>query len=135
MGLGVSAISQVGDLYCQNNAQLNDYQGALDAGLLATERGLLCDQDDRVRRAVIQQLICEFELDFDGIESRFNIEFRGYFADIWPQLQRMHEDRLIDLSDKRIDVLPAGRLLVRSLCMLFDAYLPAQNQQRFSRVI
>jgi len=32
-------------------------------------------------------------------------------------------------------VLPAGRLLVRSVCMVFDAYLEKQNRQRFSRVI
>ncbi|WP_028630911.1 oxygen-independent coproporphyrinogen III oxidase [Metapseudomonas resinovorans] len=135
IGLGVSAISQIGDLYCQNTVQLNDYQGALGQDLLAINRGLMCDEDDRIRRAVIQQLICAFELDFASIETRFNIEFRGYFADIWPQLQQMSEDRLIDLSDGRIDVLPAGRLLVRSLCMLFDNYLAGQNQQRFSRVI
>ncbi|MNE12792.1 Oxygen-independent coproporphyrinogen-III oxidase [compost metagenome] len=84
---------------------------------------------------MIQQLICEFELDFGAVETRFNIEFRGYFADIWPQLEQMDRDRLIDLSASRIDVLPAGRLLVRSLCMLFDHYLAGQNQQRFSRVI
>ncbi|MCY1520193.1 Oxygen-independent coproporphyrinogen III oxidase [compost metagenome] len=135
IGLGVSAISQIGDLYCQNDVQLNDYQGALEQGLLATSRGLQCDDDDRIRRAVIQQLICEFELDFGAVETRFNIEFRGYFADIWPQLEQMDRDRLIDLSASRIDVLPAGRLLVRSLCMLFDHYLAGQNQQRFSRVI
>lgn len=135
IGLGVSAISQIGDLYCQNTVQLNDYQSALEQNLLATSRGLICEEDDRIRRAVIQQLICEFELDFSTIESRFNIEFRGYFDEIWPQLQQMHRDRLIDLSDERIDVLPTGRLLVRSLCMLFDSYLAEQNQQRFSRVI
>ena len=135
IGLGVSAISQIGDLYCQNTVQLNDYQSALEQNLLATSRGLICEEDDRIRRAVIQQLICEFELDFSTIESRFNIEFRGYFDEIWPQLQQMHRDRLIALSDERIDVLPTGRLLVRSLCMLFDSYLAEQNQQRFSRVI
>ncbi|MCY1439923.1 Oxygen-independent coproporphyrinogen III oxidase [compost metagenome] len=135
IGLGVSAISQIGDLYCQNSIQLNDYQGALEQGLLATSRGLVCDADDRIRRTVIQQLICDFELDFASIEARFNLEFRGYFSDIWPQLEQMHRDRLIELSDNRIDVLPAGRLLVRALCMLFDHYLAGQSQQRFSRVI
>ncbi|WP_271408327.1 oxygen-independent coproporphyrinogen III oxidase [Pseudomonas sp. Q1-7] len=135
IGLGVSAISQIGDLYCQNAVQIAEYQATLGQNLLATQRGLVCDRDDRIRRAVIQQLICQFELDFASIESRFTIEFRGYFASIWPHLQRMHQDRLIALGDSRIDVLPAGRLLVRSLCMLFDHYLVGQNPQRFSRVI
>lgn len=135
IGLGVSAISQIGDLYCQNSSDLNEYQNALGDTQLATSRGLLCNQDDRVRREVIQQLICNFSLEFAVIEQAFNIDFRGYFADLWPQLQTMAEDGLIELDNERISVLPAGRLLVRSLCMVFDGYLEQHNSQRFSRVI
>ncbi|KAA5843422.1 oxygen-independent coproporphyrinogen III oxidase [Pseudomonas chlororaphis] len=135
IGLGVSAISQIGDLYCQNSSDLTQYQNLLGGAQLATSRGLVCNQDDRVRRAVIQQLICNFSLDFEAIEQQFNIDFRGYFGDLWPQLQTMAEDGLITLSNEGIEVLPAGRLLVRSVCMVFDTYLEQQNRQRFSRVI
>ncbi|PRA69411.1 oxygen-independent coproporphyrinogen III oxidase [Pseudomonas sp. MYb187] len=135
IGLGVSAISQIGDLYCQNSSDLNTYQNSLLSAQLATSRGLVCTADDRLRRAVIQQLICHFELDFDTIEQAFTIDFRGYFKDEWPALQAMHKDGLIYLSAKGIEVLPAGRLLVRSVCMAFDAYLGMHSQQRFSRVI
>lgn len=135
IGLGVSAISQVGDLYSQNNSNLADYQSNLDNDLLATSRGLVCNDDDRIRRAVIQRLICQFQLSFAEIESAFGITFRSYFSEIWPQLQRMAGDGLIELSAQGIDVTPAGRLLVRSVCMLFDHYLTEQNLQRFSRVI
>jgi oxygen-independent coproporphyrinogen-3 oxidase len=135
IGLGVSAISQIGDLYCQNSSDLNTYQDTLSTSQLATSRGLVCNADDRLRRAVIQQLICHFELDFETIEQAFTIDFRGYFKDEWPALQAMHKDGLINLSDQGIEVLPAGRLLVRSVCMVFDAYLGMHSQQRFSRVI
>ncbi|MFL1513126.1 MULTISPECIES: oxygen-independent coproporphyrinogen III oxidase [Pseudomonas] len=135
IGLGVSAISQIGDLYCQNTSDLNLYQNTLASAQLATNRGLLCNADDRLRRAVIQQLICGFNLEFASIEQAFNIDFRGYFSELWPQLQEMANDGLIELDSERISVLPAGRLLVRSVCMVFDAYLEQQNRQRFSRVI
>lgn len=98
-------------------------------------RGLICNDDDRIRRAVIQQLICEFKLEFAAIERQFKIDFRSYFGAIWPQLQQLNRDGLIALTERGIDVRPAGRLLVRSLCMLFDRYLEQQNNQRFSRVI
>ncbi|MNV08106.1 Oxygen-independent coproporphyrinogen-III oxidase [compost metagenome] len=135
IGLGVSAISQIGDLYCQNSSDLNQYQNALASAQLATSRGLLCNADDRVRRAVIQQLICNFSLEFAHIEQAFNIDFQGYFGELWPQLQRMAKDGLIELDRDKIIVLPAGRLLVRSVCMVFDAYLEQHSRQRFSRVI
>jgi oxygen-independent coproporphyrinogen-3 oxidase len=135
IGLGVSSISQIGDLYCQNSSDIADYQSTLDTNQLATRRGLHCTSDDRIRRAVIQQLICHFRLDFAEIEEQFNIDFRGYFNDVWPSLQRVAEDGLIQLDTRGIDITAAGRLLVRSVCMLFDRYLPMLDTQRFSRVI
>jgi oxygen-independent coproporphyrinogen-3 oxidase len=135
IGLGVSAISQIGDLYCQNTSDLAQYQNTLATAQLATSRGLVCNADDRLRRAVIQQLICNLSLEFVDIEHDFNIDFRGYFGQLWPQLQTMADDGLITLDNERISVLPAGRLLVRSVCMVFDAYLQHLSHQRFSRVI
>lgn len=135
LGMGVSSISQVGDLFCQNTADVNLYQETVDNGQLAVRRGLIRNADDRLRRAVITQLICHFRLAFADIEQCFAIDFRRYFADAWPLLEQMHRDGLIRLDPQGIEVLPAGRLLVRSVCMVFDAYLAADNQQRFSRII
>ncbi|KMM84023.1 oxygen-independent coproporphyrinogen-3 oxidase [Pseudomonas taetrolens] len=135
IGLGVSAISQIGELYCQNTSDLAQYQHTLGSAQLATSRGLLCNQDDRIRREVIQQIICNLQLPFAYVEQRFNIDFRGYFAPQWPSLEQMAADGLIALDNQQLTVLPAGRLLVRSVCMVFDAYLEQQNRQRFSRVI
>jgi len=135
IGLGVSAISQIGDLYCQNSSDLNTYQDTLANAQLPTQRGLVCTHDDRLRRAVIQQLICHFELDFEPMEEAFTIDFRGYFNELWPELLTLQRDGLIRLDDKGIRILPAGRLLARSVCMVFDAYLAMHNHQRFSRVI
>ncbi|MFC3609602.1 oxygen-independent coproporphyrinogen III oxidase [Stutzerimonas tarimensis] len=135
IGLGVSAISQIGDLYCQNSTDLATYQSALNSAQLATQRGLRCNDDDRIRRLVIQNLMCDFELDMTQIERTFGIVFRDYFADTWPTLEQMARDGLIELGETRLDVLPVGRLLVRALCMQFDHYLSQQTEQRFSRVV
>jgi len=135
IGLGVSAISQIGDLYAQNTSDLAEYQNLLAGDQLAIHRGLVCNADDHIRRAVIAQLICHFNLNFASIEQAFGIDFRHYFNEAWPQLLGMASDGLIHLDARGIQVKPAGRLLVRSVCMVFDAYLSQQNRQRFSRVI
>ena len=72
---------------------------------------------------MIQRLICHFELDFASLERAHGISMQDYFTDIWPQLQAMHRDGLLTLDPQGIQILPAGRLLVRSVCMLFDRYL------------
>lgn len=135
VGLGVSAISQVGDLYCQNASDIAAYQQRLDQNQLATARGLRCNQDDRIRRAVIQSLICDFALGFEQLQRDYAVDFRQYFADAWPMLEQMSADGLIELSDSHLLIQPAGRLLVRSICMLFDHYLPEHTNHGFSRVI
>ncbi|GGE30894.1 oxygen-independent coproporphyrinogen III oxidase [Halopseudomonas oceani] len=135
IGLGVSSISQVGDLYCQNSSDLKVYQERLQADELATQRGLVCHSDDIIRRAVISQLICHFQLQFSDIESRFGIDFPEYFASCLPMLEQMARDGLIILTPGGIRVMAAGRLLVRSICMLFDVYQSDASQQRFSRII
>jgi len=38
-------------------------------------------------------------------------------------------------NNQRIEILPAGKLLVRNICMTFDAYLRQNKEQRFSKVI
>ncbi|GGC98061.1 oxygen-independent coproporphyrinogen III oxidase [Halopseudomonas salina] len=135
IGLGVSSISQVGDLFSQNTSDIKVYQHTLDSGKLATRRGLECHADDRLRRAVISQLICHSVLDFTAIEQRFGIVFVDYFADCLPVLEQMRRDGLIQLTDRKIRILPAGRLLARSICMVFDAYHALENDQRYSRII
>lgn len=128
IGLGVCAISQIGDLYSQNDADLQQYQRSLDNGQLATRRGLLCTVDDRLRRTVIEQLICQFSLNFANIEALFNIDFRAYFADLCPALQRMAAEGLLDLNSQGIEIRPAGRVLVHAVCRLFERHQPTDGR-------
>lgn len=134
VGLGVTSIGRVGDAYMQNYKELEQYDLALSAGRLPVFKGVELDADDNLRRAVITQLICHFELSFSKVEKQFNIVFADYFASELFNLQQMQQDGLIGLDENGIKVQPAGRLLIRNICMVFDKYL-AQKQQQFSRVI
>lgn len=135
IGLGVSAISQVGNVYCQNASDVTLYQQSIDHDQLATTRGLRCNEDDRIRGMIIQRLICDFELDVELIERSFGIDFRHYFQTIWPNLEQMHADGLIELTDTSLSIRPAGRLLARAVCMQFDQYLLRQTSCNGSRIV
>jgi oxygen-independent coproporphyrinogen-3 oxidase len=135
IGLGATSIGMVGDSYSQNLKGLEEYYARIDESRLAVFRGVLLDADDRLRRAVITALICHFELEFAVIERQYGMVFRDYFAMELAELAAMEADGLLALSATGIRVLPPGRLLIRNICMVFDRYLRAQKQQRFSRVI
>ncbi|RTE67638.1 oxygen-independent coproporphyrinogen III oxidase [Amphritea opalescens] len=136
VAMGVSSISQIGDVYYQNEHDMSAYTAAVESRNNAIKRGVTLSTDDRIRRAVITQLICHFELDMTTIEQQFDINFSEYFAEALQELQRFTHDGLVNLNPSNIEVTPAGRLLIRRICMAFDAYIPKQEPTKgFSRII
>ena len=135
IGFGITSIGRVGDAYSQNVKELEDYDRLISQQKLPVYKGVELDEDDKLRSAVITQLICHFELDFSAIEQVYSINFERYFAKELEMLRPMQIDGLINLSNKDIHVLPAGRLLIRNVCMVFDKYLAQKHQQQFSKVI
>jgi oxygen-independent coproporphyrinogen III oxidase len=136
LGFGISAIGRVGPTYYQNSRALEDYYGALDAGRLPLARGLELSADDLVRRAVIQALMCQSRVSIESIELAHLIDFRRYFAAELADLRRLAGDGLVELSPDWIEVTPKGRLLVRSVAMVFDRYLRERAvRASYSKVI
>lgn len=136
IGIGITSIGKVGPTYGQNVKTMDEYYARIDAGRLPVFRGVELSRDDRIRRDVIIRLACDFELDFAAIEQRWGLKFRDYFGTELRMLATMQADGLLTLDADRIEVLPRGRLLIRNICMSFDAYLsPDLQRTNFSRVI
>jgi oxygen-independent coproporphyrinogen-3 oxidase len=136
LGLGVTSIGKVANTYSQNVKTLEPYYEHLDAGRLPLLRGIELNRDDEIRRDVITRLICNFQLDYAAVNQAWEIDFHDYFADAMPTLRGMAGDGLLSITDSGIEVHPKGRLLIRNICMNFDAYMAQkQAQQRFSKVI
>ena len=136
VAMGVSAISNIGDHFCQNTTDIVAYHEALQKGQLPIYRGCETEFADVVRNDIIQQLICHFNLDITDIENRWHIKFNEQFTKELNQLQIMERDGLLKLESGRITILQSGRLLVRNICMVFDRYIdPAVKTNLFSRIV
>lgn len=137
VGLGVSAIGAVGPTYSQNARTLADYYAHLDRGELPIVRGIALCSDDLVRRSIIERLMCHFELSKDAIEVNYLIDFDRYFERELRDLEELEASGLVTLSERWVTVTPKGRMLIRSICMVFDKYLRREPQQpaRYSRTI
>jgi len=134
LGLGVTSIGMINDCYSQNYRGMDDYTQALANNQLAVFRGITLNDDDKLRRRVITELICNFRLDKSAIEADYQIQFDDYFSEALQQLATMQDDGLVEISDERILVTPKGSLFIRNICMSFDFYLKQANN-RFSKVI
>ena len=145
IGLGMSAISHIGDSFSQNPRDLASWEIAVDQGRVPVWRGMKLGFDDLVRADVIQRLMCQGEIDMATIENRYDIDFRNYFAASLQRLQALIADGLVIVENGRIAVTSRGRLLLRIIAMCFDRYLhqpgaPTQpgalaQGPRYSRVI
>ena len=135
IGFGASSIGKVGDVYVQNAKDLRGYALAVDSGELAVTRGIRLSADDRLRRDVITELMCNLELRFDEIEAAHCVHFPTVFATELERLRELEKDGLVARSTNRLEVLPAGRMLVRNIAMVFDRYLGTRQTERFSRTV
>ena len=139
IGLGISAISSIGNLYCQNAKTMDEYFAAVDAGQHPVERGLLLSEDDKMVRALIGSLMCHYELNIAEFEREWGVDLQASFPEAWPRLENLAADGLIRLpvdgdTEPTLRVTLEGRYLIRNLAMVFDRYLPQQTTG-FSKAI
>jgi len=130
LGLGVSAISQMGDFYLQNEPDIKRYYQRIDEGELPIIRGFKSSPDDDLRRHIIMSLISDLRLDIAELNRQFDIDFNHDFSDEISSLKSMEEDGLLEIGKSQISVTHRGRPFLRNICMPFDAYLGAHSGDR-----
>jgi oxygen-independent coproporphyrinogen-3 oxidase len=137
LAIGITSISMLSDLYSQNYKNLKKYYEELDAGRLPVMRGVELSHDDRLRREVITELMCNFRLVKKDIESKYGVNFDDYFSSALRKLEPFAGDDLVTIEDDRLTITTAGRLVIRNIAMSFDAYLEHKNgdRPRFSRTV
>ncbi|WP_026375431.1 oxygen-independent coproporphyrinogen III oxidase [Aestuariibacter salexigens] len=136
LGLGLSAISAIGNCYSQNKKTLQDYYVSIESSEHAIDKGLVLNADDVIRRDVIQALMCNLRVDKQLIAEKYGIDFDRYFTNAIVALTPFIDDQLVINRPHSLEVVPKARLLVRNICLTFDVYSQEKiAQQRFSRVI
>ena len=133
IGLGASAIGALPQGYVQNAVPIHAYRAAVDDGCLASVRGIALTPEDRLRRAVIEHLMCERAVDLTAVAAAHERAGETFAAEI-AALAPMVADGLVAVTGARVTVLPAGYPLVRSVAAAFDAYL-ATGERRHARAL
>jgi oxygen-independent coproporphyrinogen-3 oxidase len=137
VGVGLTSIGEGVNYYAQNLKAMRDYEAAIDAGRLPFERGIVLNEDDMIRQAVIMELMSNFKLNIPRIEKELGIHFKEYFADALEELKPFEADELVTITDTSIEASPTGTMLIRNIAMPFDAYMikHAQSKKAFSKTV
>ena len=137
IGVGLTSIGEGVDSYNQNFKDMKLYEAAIDADKLPFERGVVLSEDDLIRQYVIMELMSNFKLDIERFNKKFDVDFNTYFADALEALKPFAEEELLSISNNKIECSQTGTLLIRNICMPFDAYMKkhAANKKTFSKTV
>lgn len=137
IGFGVTAISDLSGSFAQNEAGLDAYMKIAEQRGLSTYRGFLTSDDDKRRRHIITQLMCNLYLDVGEVEERFGVNFWSEFDVERASLEALNADGIIEFDDREIQVTSKGRIFVRHVGSVFDRFLRTQskNRPRFSKTV
>lgn len=122
LGLGVSAVSQIGNCYAQNAKSIKAYAAHVSSGQAAIEKGYVLDADDSIRRQIIMQLMCMQAVNFAAFEERYGIAFERYFANELGNLAGFVATGDVRLSNNEMTVTEQGQRQLRQIANLFDNY-------------
>ncbi|SFV57114.1 Coproporphyrinogen III oxidase, oxygen-independent [hydrothermal vent metagenome] len=137
IGVGLTSIGEGEDYYAQNFKDMPSYEAAIDAGKLPFERGVVLNEDDKIRQYVIMELMSNFKLNIKRFEKHYGVVFKEYFADEMAALQPFADEGLIKISANKIECSDTGTLLIRNIAQPFDAYMKkyAQSDKTFSKTV
>lgn len=136
VGLGVTAISMVHEAYWQNVKSLPDYASRTLSGKMGVFRGFRLSKDDLIRREIISQIMCDLEIDRKKAILSFGENFDTYFSKEIGILEGFVGDGLIQITPETIRITTLGRIFLRNIAMVFDAYLKeAPKGPLFSRTL
>mgnify|MGYP000988473403 FL=1 len=135
IGIGLTSIGEGQRYYAQNFKDMDEYEKALDSGVLPYCKGIYLTGDDLIRKAVIMSLMSNFALDIKAVEAKFDIKFFEYFKEDLEELENLSE--FVTVTPEKISVNETGTLIIRNIAMCFDAYLKKipENLRRFSKTV
>jgi oxygen-independent coproporphyrinogen-3 oxidase len=133
IGFGASGIGSLPQGYVVNEGEVHAYQRSIAEGRLTTSRGVAISDDDRLRREIIERLMCDLEIDLDVVAARHGVSGNQFEAEL-TSLAPLQADGLVTVDGHRITVTHDGRTLVRAVCAAFDRYLKA-GEQRHSKAV
>lgn len=133
IGMGASGIGSLPQGYAVNDGGIHAYQRAVGEGRLATSRGIAVSAEDKLRRDVIERLMCDLFVDLDAIAQAHG-RTGAHFAPEIAALQDLEADGILTRDGYRLTMTEDGKALVRAVCAKFDKYLKA-GEQRHSKAV
>ncbi len=135
IAMGVSGISEIGNLYVQNEKNIQQWQARIESDQIPIDKGYLLSQDDQMRKDLIMRLLCDLHLEIPSFEQRWGVNFAQTFADALERWHFFADQGLVTLSAEHLQITEQGRLVSRALVQPFDRYMAQETAVKYSRIL
>jgi len=133
IGLGVSAISDLGNAFAQNDKTLHNYYALVHEGKLPIKRGFFLNEEDLAFRQYIKDISCKGHTVFNPVHLPLLQKYS------FPALAQPVADGLVEFDNNQLRLTETGHNFIRNICSAFDLYLQRNTnqpyQQAFSKAI
>lgn len=133
LGFGASAIGRLPRGYVKNQLDTRTYEQTVHDGALPIAGGIALSDDDRLRRAVIERLMCDEAVDLKAVAAGFGQDL-SVFAPEAAALAPFLHDGLVTFENGDLGMTDRGRPFVRAAAALFDRYLQS-GRARHSKAV
>ena len=123
LGIGPSGSGRYINYYSQNETIIEDYYKKLGSGEFPINRGYKMDEDDMLRRTIIDGISCNCYLSYSEIEDKFKIRFEEYFKNEIELLEKLEKTEIIKLDQRTISITEIGRFFIPLICSVFDKFI------------
>ena len=133
LGFGASAVGTLPQAYVQNTTQVGEYRRRIEAGSFAIQRGRRLTAEDRLRRDVIERIMCDFRVDLEAVSAKHHVDV-GYFAEELVRLWALEQDDIVRVEGTVVYLEEAFWPLARTVASVFDAYLQPEEQRHAAAI-
>jgi len=130
IGFGTSAIGSLPDGYIQNASRTVAYRQKIAAGILATARGCVLSAEDRLRRDIIEGLMCNLRVDLTELCAAHGTKVERFATELGA-LDALANYGIVGRTGGKISIPQYARPFLRTACSVFDQYLTS-GESRFS---
>ena len=136
IGIGASSIGHLPQGYVQNAVDMPLYEESVAAGRLPVRKFCTLTEEDGLRAAVIERLMCDFKADLPALCRAYGFK-ENHFDTVLTQLCGFMERNMLMISDEKVlTILPHARLVARLICVEFDAYFSsAPKKPRHAKAV
>lgn len=133
LGFGASAIGSLPHAYIQNATKVGDYLRRIDSGSFAVDRGRHLSAEDRLRRDVIERIMCDFEVDLDAVAIKHGLDV-AFFAPELARLGELERDGIVRILGTSVVLDESCWPLARTVAAIFDAYLQPEERRHAAAI-